>query len=61
MSNVQAVEEAIAKLAPEEIREVADWLENFLEDQRELRPEFRESIERGQADLAAGRVRVVTP
>lgn len=61
MSNVQAVEEAIAKLTPKEMQEVAHWLENFLEDQLELRPEFRESIERGQADLAAGRNRVVHP
>jgi len=37
--------------------EVSEWLE----DQRELSPEFVASIERGKADIAAGRVRVVRP
>ena len=39
MSTVQEVESAIAKLSPAEMQEVAEWLENFLEDQLELRPE----------------------
>ena len=61
MSTVQEVESAIAKLSPTEMQEVAEWLENFLEDQLELRPEFVESIRRGQEDIADGRVRIVHP
>ena len=61
MSTVQEVESAIARLSPAELREVAEWLENFLEDQLEVRPEFAESIRRGQEDIANGRVRVVPP
>jgi len=38
-----------------------EWLEQWLEDQRELSPEFIASIERGKADIAAGRTRIVRP
>ena len=61
MSTVQEVESAIAKLTPAEMQEVAEWLENFLEDQLEVRPEFLESIRQGQEDIANGRVRIVHP
>jgi hypothetical protein len=40
---------------------VSEWLEQCLEDQRELSPEFVACIERGKADIAAGRVRVPRP
>jgi len=40
---------------------VSEWLEQWLEDQRELSPEFVASIERGKGDIAAGRARVVHP
>jgi len=32
-------------------------LEQWLEDQQEMTPEFMAAIERGKADIAAGRVR----
>ena len=51
MSTVKEVEAAIAKLTPAEICEVAEWLENFLEDQQELRPEFIERLERARQHL----------
>jgi hypothetical protein len=38
--------------------QLQDWLANYLEDEAELTPEFVASIERGQADLREGRVRV---
>ena len=61
MSTVQEVEAAIGRLSAAEVQEVADWLENFLEDQRELRPEFAESIRRGEAEIESGRGRIVKP
>ncbi len=61
MSTVQEVESAIAKLSPAEMQEVAEWLENLLEDQLELRPEFVERLERAQAQLARGGCQVVRP
>lgn len=61
MSRVEAVEAQIKNFTREEAETLQDWLSNFLEDEAELNPAFIESIERGNADLAAGRVRVNKP
>ena len=61
MATVKEVEAAIAKLSPEEVGEVAEWLENFLEDQQELRPEFVDRLERARKQLDRGESLVVHP
>jgi len=61
VSTVAEIEAAISKLPLEQAEELNEWLEQWLEDQRELSPEFIASIERGKADIAAGRTRVVRP
>lgn len=38
-----------------------DWLTNVLEHDLELADEFKSEIKRGEADIAAGRVRIVEP
>jgi hypothetical protein len=57
MSTVPEIESAIARLSRPEAEEVREWLEQWLEDQQEMTPEFIASIERGKADIVAGRVR----
>ena len=57
MSTIQEIETAVQQLPVEKARELQDWLADYLEDDAELTPEFVASIERGQADLRAGRVR----
>ena len=59
MSTVAEIEVAITRLPVKEAEELREWLEQWLEDQMELTPEFKASIERGKADLAAGRSRIV--
>jgi hypothetical protein len=61
MSTVVEIETAISRLPLREAEEVREWLEQWLEDQRELTPDFLASIERGKADIAAGRARIVRP
>jgi hypothetical protein len=61
MSTVAEIEAAISKLPLEQAEELNEWLEQWLEDQRELSPEFVASIERGKGDIADGRTRVVRP
>ena len=61
MSTVADIEAAISRLPLEQAEEVSEWLEQWLEDQRELSPEFVASIERGKADIAARRTRIVRP
>jgi hypothetical protein len=59
MSTIVEIETAISRLPLQEAEELREWLEQWLEDQREMTPEFLASIERGKADLAAGRARTV--
>jgi hypothetical protein len=61
MSTVAEIEAAISRLPLPQAAEICEWLEQWLEDQRELSPEFVASIERGKDDLAAGRTRIVQP
>jgi hypothetical protein len=61
MSSVLEIESAIARLSIGEAEQVREWLEQWLEDQKEMTPEFLASIERGKADVAAGRSRVERP
>jgi hypothetical protein len=55
MSKVEEIQSEITKLSERERREIRDWLENMLEDQLELREEFRSKIEQSERDMAAGR------
>jgi hypothetical protein len=55
MSKVEAIQSEIGKLSAREMREIRDWLENVLEDQLELREEFKAKIEQSERDMAAGR------
>jgi hypothetical protein len=61
MSKLEAIEAEVRKLPLEQAAELQDWLADYLEDTAELNPEFVASIERGNADLRDGRVRVHRP
>ena len=54
MSTVQEIESAIRRLSADEMREVRDLLENLLEDQLALTPEFESKIARSEREMAAG-------
>jgi hypothetical protein len=58
MSKLEAIEAEIRGLPRDKAEQLQDWLSGYLEDQAELNPEFIKSIERGKADIKAGRVRV---
>ena len=61
MSTVVEIESAISRLSLREAEELKEWIEQWIEDQRELTSEFAASIERGKADIAEGRTRTVLP
>ena len=61
MSTVGEIEAAITRLPLREAEQVKEWLEQWLEDQQGMNPEFLASIERGKADLLAGRMRIQRP
>ncbi len=54
MSTVQEIESAIQRLSRAEMREVYEWLENTLEDQLELKEDFKAKIEISERELARG-------
>ena len=60
MRNVAEIEAAITALSIREAEEVREWLEQWLEDQQEMRPEFLAAIERGKADIAEGNSRTIS-
>ena len=57
MSTVKEIESAIQKLPPADVKELLDWIQDYLEDELEMTDDFKASIQRGKDDLTAGRVR----
>ena len=56
--SIQEIEKVIQSLSRQEIEELQGWIQDYLEDERELTDEFKASIERGRQDIAQGRLRV---
>ncbi len=61
MSTVREIENALSRLSREEMLQVHDWLENFLEDQLVLKEEFAAKIERSEAEMNSGQKPRVRP
>jgi len=55
MSKVQQLEAELEKLSPRELREVHEWLQDFLEDQLEFTPEFEAQIRQSEEEVKAGK------
>lgn len=55
MSTVNEIENALSRLTHQEILEVQEWLENFLEDQLEMKEEFVAKIKRSEAEMFSGK------
>lgn len=54
MSTVGEIENALSRLSREEMQQVHDWLENFLEDQLVMKEEFVAKIEHSEAEMNSG-------
>jgi hypothetical protein len=54
MSTVQEIEAAIPQLSREEIEELREWIDDFLEDQLELSDEVKAKLEQSQREIKAG-------
>jgi hypothetical protein len=55
MSTIQEIESAIQRLSKAEMHEIHDWLENMLEDQLELKDEFKARIETSESEMKKGK------
>lgn len=56
--SIQEIEKAIQDMPRSQVEELQGWIQEYLEDERELTAGFKASIERGRQDIAQGRVRV---
>lgn len=61
MSKVEQIQSEIGKLSAREMQEIRDWLDNVLEDQLELREEFKAKLEQSERDMAQGRDLLAAP
>ena len=49
------MESELRKLSHAELRQIREWLDDLIEDELEFRPEFENSIQRSERDMAAGK------
>lgn len=54
MNKVEQVESELRKLSPAELRQVRDWLDDFVEDQMEFTPEFEAEIRQSESEMKSG-------
>jgi hypothetical protein len=54
MSKVEQLECELQKLSAAELRQVRDWLDNFVEDQMTFTPEFESAIQSSEREMSAG-------
>jgi molecular chaperone GrpE (heat shock protein) len=55
MSKVEQMESELRKLSQAELRQIREWLDDFIEDELEFTAEFENSIQRSERDMAAGK------
>lgn len=56
--SIQEIEKVIQGLLRPEVEALQRWIQDYLEDERELTAEFKASSARGRQDIAQGCVRV---
>ena len=61
MNTVKEIQAAIPKLSPEDLGKLKEWLEDFFEDQLELKEEVKSALDQSRADIAAGNYRTRQP
>jgi len=62
MSKVEQIESELQKLSAAELRQVRDWLDDFVEDGLEFTPEFESTIRKSEGEMNSGaRPRVRQP
>ena len=54
MSKVERIEAELQSLSPAELKQVRDWLDDFVEDRLKFTPEFEADIQESEREMAAG-------
>ena len=62
VSKIEQVEAELRKLSPRELRQVRDWLNDFVEDHMDFKAEFESAIGESEREMRSGaRPRVRKP
>jgi hypothetical protein len=54
VSTVKEIQAAIPKLSREEIKQIREWIDDYLEDQLELTDEVKVKLDQSRREIAAG-------
>jgi hypothetical protein len=54
VSTVKEIQEALPKLSRQEIEDIRDWIDEYLEDQLELTDEVKAKLDQSRREVAAG-------
>ena len=54
MSTVKEIQQAIPSLSREEIEQIREWIDDYLEQQLELSDEVKAKLDQSRAEIAAG-------
>ena len=55
VSKVEQMESELRKLSQAELRQIREWLDDFIEDELEFTADFENSIQQSERDMAAGK------
>ena len=54
MSTVKEIEAALPKLSRAEVEQIRDWIEDYLDDPRELADDVKAKLDQSRREIAAG-------
>ena len=55
MSTVREIEAVIPQLTRAEVEELRDWIDDFLEEEKEISPEIAAKLEQSKREIAEGK------
>jgi hypothetical protein len=55
VSKVEQMESELRKLSQAELRQIREWLDDFIEDELEFTPEFEQSIRQAEREMVDGK------
>jgi t-SNARE complex subunit (syntaxin) len=54
VSTVKEIQAAISKLSREQVEEIRQWIDDYLEDQLELTDDVKAKLDQSRREIAAG-------
>ena len=61
MSTVTEIQAAIPNLSREEIEQIREWIDDYLEDRLELTDEVKAKLDQSRREIAAGQYKTRQP